>query len=127
MWTYNSKTGELLHPDGTSFGFGFSGNGRGINQPAYDGVHDLGPIPKGKYKMTQWIDKDPHLGLCVIVLEKVDVAVDRDGFRIHGPRNLFTRGLDAFLHSSNGCICIGDCTTRKVIWGFADHDLEVTY
>ena len=127
MWTYKSKTGEMLRPDGTSLGFGFAGNGNGLNNPDQQYTKQVGPLPQGKYKMTQWIEKDLHLGMCVIVLEP-EPDTDMKGrslFRIHGSRNLLSRGLASFLDSSDGCICIGDCLTRKTIWASPDHELFV--
>lgn len=127
MWTYKSKTGEFLKSDGTRLGYGFAGNGDGLNNPVYQYNHNVGPLPTAKYKMTQWIEKDPHLGLCVIVLEPEDPTLlkGRAGFRIHGPKNLFTKGLVEFLDSSDGCICLGDCTTRRGVWASGDHELFV--
>jgi len=128
-WRYSQSTGELLKPDGTRHGFGFAGQPPGLNDPAHQFTHGKGPLPVGTYDMTGWIEKDPHLGLCVIVLKERPgtVLTNRDpgSFRIHGSKNLTTRGLTAFLQSSEGCICFGDCVTRRAIWQSNDHELLV--
>lgn len=127
MWTYSQTSGGLVKPDGKQFGFGFAGNGVGLNNPARQSVISTGPLPQATYKMTQWINNDPHLGRCVIVLEPEPGSpmFGRAGFRIHGPRDLFTRGLSSYLLSSNGCIVIGDCMSRKAIWDSGDRNLLV--
>jgi hypothetical protein len=128
-WKYSQSTGQLFKPDGISAGFGFAGQPPGINDPAYQFVHGKGPLPVGLYDMVQWIEKDDHLGMCVIVLKErpETVLTNRDpgSFRIHGPKNLTTRGLTAFLQSSEGCVVFGDCVSRRAIWESKDRELLV--
>ena len=130
-WTYSQSTGRLIKPDGTLEGFGFAGHNDGVNiglnNPAKQSIHDIGPLPQGDYTMTKWIQKHDHMGLCVIELTPVDekVMFGRSGFYIHGARNLLTSGLNAFLESSDGCIIIGDCSTRQAIWASLDRSLTV--
>ena len=127
MWTYKSRTGELIRPDGTSFGYGFSGQRLGLNEPSKQYEKMIGPIPAGKFILKAWIQKHPKLGLCCIDLDPapgVDLG-GRSDFLIHGYRDMFKNGMKAFLESSNGCICIGDCNTRKQIWDSPDHKLFV--
>ncbi|MGO9260313.1 MAG: hypothetical protein ACLQU1_29000 [Bryobacteraceae bacterium] len=50
MWTYNQLTGALSH-NAQPAGTGYSGMGPGKNNPAMQDVHDVGPIPKGKWHM----------------------------------------------------------------------------
>jgi hypothetical protein len=127
MWTYFSDTGEMLTPKGTTMGFGFAGHGAGLNNPAQQSVKGVGPLPVGDYKMTGWVEKDPRLGLGVIILEALDPTTQfgRDGFRIHGPVDWNTHGMNAFLHSSDGCICIGSTSSRYYIWTSMDRLLRV--
>lgn len=77
--------------------------------------------------MTAWLESDPKLGLCVIVLNPAPAnsMFGRAGFRIHGSRSLDHSGLAAFLTSSEGCICLGDCGSRKAIWDSGDRMLRV--
>lgn len=127
-WLYHQTSGELLQPDGKRMAYGFAGNGTCMNSSEFDGLRNRGPLPRGKYKMTQWIESDPKLGLCVIVLEfdpPAPLRQGRAGFRIHGARSIDRSGIMAFLQSSDGCICIGSCVERRAIWASPDHDLTV--
>ena len=128
-WRYSQSTGELWKPDGTSAGFGFSGQPPGINDPAFQFKHSVGPLPQGLYDMTGWIENDPHLGMCVIVLKArpETLMTNRDGnsFRIHGPRSLTKHGLAEFLKSSEGCFIYGDCVSRRAMWTSGDRVLLV--
>jgi hypothetical protein len=127
MWVYKQQTGEFLHPGGLRLAFGFAGQGAGLNNPAQDHVHDVGPLPRGEYTMTAWIESDPRLGACVIVLEQslANIMFGRDGFRIHGARSVEGHGLAAYLTSSEGCICLSDCVARRAIWNSGDRALLV--
>lgn len=133
MWLYESSTGSMHTPKGFPYGYGFAGHDvpsggiKGLNNPAQQSAKGIGPLPEGDYDMTQWIDKDTRLGLGVIVLVARDPKTQfgRDGFRIHGAVDWSTRGLDRFLHSSDGCICIGNVSTRKFMWDSGDHLLRV--
>lgn len=126
MFSYNQSIGKLVGADGKFWGFGFAGNGLGLNNPIMESKKMLGPIPVGKYKMSAWFDNHAGVGMCAIELtpEFTD-KYGRSGFFIHGSVNLTTAGLNAFLHSSDGCIVIGDCTLRRAIWASGDHELEV--
>jgi hypothetical protein len=128
MWTYKQSTGEFLRPDGTRLGFGFAGNGTGLNNPDAQAQHNVGPLPQGTYTMTAFAENDPHTGMCTIVLimDTGEEDFGRSAFRIHGPVNLTSAGLNAFLHSSDGCIILGDCVLRRGIWANKDHKLKVT-
>lgn len=127
MWTYHQVTGELLKPDGTRLAFGFAGHSEGLNCSAKQDVHSLGPLPVGEYTMTEWLESDPHLGMCVIVLDPLPAnqMFGRAGFRIHGYRSIERSGLNAFLTSSDGCICVSDCVGRRSVWASGDHLLRV--
>lgn len=127
-WTYKQSTGELKRPDGSSFGFGFSGNHQGLNFPPFQTQHGVGPLPTGFYSMGAYIEKDPKMGLCVIRLDPNpgSVMFGRSGFYIHGAASLDTHGVTAFLNSSEGCICFRDCVARQAIWQSADRRLQVT-
>ena len=124
---YKQSAGELVAPDGTSRGFGFAGNGPGLNNPAAQDQHDVGPLPQGLYTMTEWIQSHQTMGLCVIKLTPADekVMFGRSAFFIHGAVLLDKEGLAAFLKSSDGCICFGNCVSRAAIWNSGDRELQV--
>jgi hypothetical protein len=108
-------------------GYGFAGHSEGLNSPEHQSSKGIGPLPVGDYKMIQWIEKDPKLGLGVIVLQALDPITQfgRDGFRIHGAVDWNTWGLSRFLHSSDGCICIGNLSSRHYMWASGDFLLRV--
>lgn len=126
-WTYKQSTGEMLKPDGTRLAFGFAGNTGGLNNPLAQDQRNIGPLPQAKYTMTSWLESDPHLGLCVIVLDPMPLSkmFDRAGFRIHGARSVDKNGIGGFLASSDGCVCIASCYERRIMWQSKDHVLEV--
>lgn len=128
MWIYKQSTGSLTDPSGKSWGFGFSGQQSGLNNPLMQGAKSIGPLPQGDYTMTAWEDHDDHLGYGVIILTPVDPTkmFGRSAFRIHGPVDWNTSGIAKFLTSSEGCIIYGNTSSRKTIWNSTDKILRVT-
>jgi len=130
-WIYESSSGAMYHPNGKRLGYGFAGHGEGLNDPTKQNVRGVGPLPEHLYKMGRWIEKHDDMGLGVITLipwaenGKILNMFARDGFAIHGSSNLFNSGLDKFLHSSDGCIIIGDLALRRQIWLHDDDFLQV--
>lgn len=120
MWTYNSSNGTLSR-DGKLAGKGYSGHGDAVNDPARENEVNVGPIPRGHWKMTGWIEKDPHLGLGVIVLAPADGTDThgRAGFRWHGDNGAHIQT------ASHGCIVQGNLSSRRAAWESGDHELEV--
>jgi hypothetical protein len=119
MWTYRQSTGELLH-DGGVIAHGYSGHGPGKNNPAMQGVPNIGPIPAGTYRIGKPF-KDPFKGpFCLWLVANGDNEMfGRAGFLIHG---------DSMLHpgeASNGCIVLGREIREKIARG-KDWELEVT-
>jgi hypothetical protein len=99
---------------------GYAGHAAGLNNPAMQNVHDIGPLPRGRYKMTALVDS-PHTGLATIIMDPdpANEMFGRSGFRIHGDNA-------AANHSaSDGCIIAGHAADRTQIWNSGDHDLEV--
>src|SRR5438874_13781045 len=58
---YSQSTGELNH-DGSRVGSGYSGHGEGLNNPAFQTAHDVGPLPQGMYSIGDPLDPPDHLG-----------------------------------------------------------------
>ena len=119
MYTYHQSTGALTH-NGTLLLTGYAGHGAGVNNPAKQDQHDVGPLPQGRYKMTALIDS-PRTGLATIVLDPdpANHMFGRSGFRIHGDN------AAANHTASDGCIIAGHAADRIAIWNSRDHDLEV--
>lgn len=119
MWTYHQSSGELFKPDGERAGVGYAGFGEGKNNPALQGVHDIGPLPRGKY----WIGpayEHPKLGRVTMDLrpEPGTNTLGRTDFRIHGD-SVKTPGA-----ASHGCIVQGH-DVRVAVNASNDKMLEV--
>jgi hypothetical protein len=117
---YNQKTGLIFSDTGSIFGCGYSGNGEGKNNPDFENVENVGPLPKGIYKIGKPYDS-PHTGKFTLpLIPDIDnVMFGRDSFCIHGD-SISEPGT-----ASNGCIIlprnvreeINNCTDKilKVI------------
>lgn len=124
MWTYDQSSGRLFR-DGKFFSPGYSGKGRGKNNPALQGVRGVGPIPRGKWRLVSIYDSK-NVGPRTIRLHAVDAtpgddrhdATGRTAFRIHGD------SIRAPGTASRGCIILPR-TVRVAMWSSGDHDLEV--
>lgn len=100
--------------DSRQVGFqgGYSGgnqgkNPEGVNNPSFEGLEDIGPIPKGSYIMTRdGRGKSSPLGPNAIMLtavDKDDLLGTSDLYRIHGDSKKFPGQQKA----SQGCIIYG--------------------
>lgn len=98
----------------------YSGHGVGLNAPDCEALHDVGPIPRGQYRIVAWHDSYEDKGPCVAQLEPVAPfdALGRSGFLIHGPR------AGDQMDSSHGCI-VADHTLRGDLRDTGDMDLLV--
>lgn len=86
MWKYVQQTGQLYNPDGMMLAAGYSGDGQiGKNNPTLQQVHDVGPIPVGRYTISPASDDSGH-GPCVMRLtqDAANEMFGRDGFLMHG-------------------------------------------
>lgn len=129
MWTYKQKTGELevtvtYESNVTStevIASGYSGAGRGKNNPDYQSVPDQGPIPQGQWLICGPPIDTPSHGPYVLHLAPCENTntFGRSGFLIHG---------DSKQHpgeASHGCIILPRAIREKV-WQSGDRDLLVT-
>lgn len=117
-WRYEQASGNLSR-DGIFLCRGYAGHGVGKNNPDMQTVHDVGPIPRGRWRMTAMLDTPEH-GPRVIRLraEEGTVTFGRDGFLIHGD------SIAAPGEASHGCIIIGRIQ-REQVWRTQDTALEV--
>jgi Protein of unknown function (DUF2778) len=120
VWRYEQSTGRLYH-DATFIELGYSGKGAGKNNPSKEGVSNIGPIPRGTYRIGAPFTHR-HAGGNVLRLTPINGThtYGRDGFLIHGD-SIAQPGA-----ASNGCI-IERSTVRTQIWNSGDHTLEVVY
>ena len=99
-WKYYSLSGQILTPSGTYLATGYSGNGKGLNSPHMESVHNIGPIPRGKWDIGDFFDDEEGKGPVVANLEPRDgtETFGRSEFMIHGDNQA------ANDTASEGCI-----------------------
>lgn len=120
MWTYVITTGALRNPDGETAGFGYSGFGEGLNNPAMQNVHDVGPIPEGDWTIGRFFDDPGGKGPLVAHLTPAEgtETYGRSGFMVHGDNK-------AMDHTaSHGCIILSR-NLRETLIASSDRALKV--
>ena len=123
-WKWDQSAGELTH-NGTLISRGYSGKGRGKNNPALEGVPGIGPIPAGHYKIGAPYNSK-NVGPFTLPLDAIDAKpgddihqpTGRSAFRIHGD------SIKAPGTASKGCIILPP-NVRRQIWNSGDRELEV--
>lgn len=123
MWTWKQSTGELFR-DGAFVVKGYSGKGRGMNNPKLEGMQGVGPIPRGRWEMKGIYDS-ANVGPRTITLwsldgvpDDIDQRTGRGAFRIHGD------SIRAPGTASKGCIILPRITRVKM-WASGDRIIEV--
>ena len=123
MWVWDQSAGTLRR-DGALVSAGYSGKGRGRNNPALQGLAGIGPVPRGRWRISGRYDS-ARVGPCALRLEAADGVADdvhgptgRSAFRIHGD------SVRAPGTASRGCIILPR-SVREAIWRSGDRDLEV--
>ena len=119
-WSYSQSTGQLTR-NGVPLGRpGYSGAPEGQNNPNMQQVPNVGPIPRGTYRIgppRSSSARGPH------VLDLTPVghnALGRTAFLIHGERRDGPPGL-----ASTGCIIL-PLHIRQQVVASGDHELIVT-
>jgi len=118
MWTWDQSAGALSRA-GAIVSRGYSGRGRGLDNPGMQAVQGVGPIPAGRWRFAA-IAEDNHTGPFSIIIMPAPGTdtLGRAGFRCHGDN----ARLD---HSaSHGCIILPRADRQK-IWASGDRDLLV--
>jgi hypothetical protein len=123
MWIWKQDEGELWR-DSAMVSKGYSGKGRGVNNPALQNVRGVGPIPKGDWRIMN-VYNSKNVGPFVLTLWRKDSKLDdyddttgRSAFRIHGD------SIRAPGTASKGCIILPR-QVRERIWKSGDRDLRV--
>lgn len=118
MWTFERAKGKLIAPTGTEF-TAYSGHGVGVNNPALESVHDVGPIPSGLWDIGTPFNDAQHGPYAMHLTPHSNTnTFGRDGFLCHG---------DSITHpgqASLGCV-IAAHDVRVMIWTSGDHVLRV--
>lgn len=117
-WQWDQSAGELSR-DGKLVSRGYSGRGRGKNNPALQSVVGVGPIPAGKWTLAS-VYNSPAVGPFAIVIEPCagTDTLGRSAFRIHGDSVRFPG------EASHGCIILPR-KIRDQIWASRDRALVV--
>ena len=119
-WTYESGSGAMFDPNGVAVSVGYSGMGEGKNNPAMEGIHNVGPIPQGEYTMGEPVTSHVHGPYAIPLAPDIENEMyGRDGFLCHGD-SVVAPGT-----ASEGCI-IQSRETRIKMWESTDHRLIVT-
>lgn len=124
MYVFSQTTGDLFQ-NNKWIGSGAAGQGKGLKNPAMQNVHNIGPLPQGRYKIGKPYHH-PRLGPLTFDLtpDPNNEMFGRSDFRIHG----FAPGCDHKNPgtSSEGCCC-QEHTARQFVSDNidSDDDLEV--
>ncbi|MBB4152885.1 hypothetical protein GGQ80_000773 [Sphingomonas jinjuensis] len=118
MLRWDQSAGEMTR-DGVFVGKGYAGKGRGRNNPAMQDAKGVGPIPRGRWRLTD-VKDSANTGPFTIVVEP-EPGTDtrgRSAFRIHGD-SIANPGT-----ASQGCIILPRALREK-IWRSGDRLLDV--
>jgi len=115
QWLYEQSTGRLyLRGIVTEpFAVGYAGYGKHKNNPDSQCYKDLGPIPRGNYKLKGLIDKPAPFSI-VLEPDAENQMCGRKNFLIHAD------GITDPGGASQGCIIIKERKKREDIWMLAD-------
>lgn len=119
MWLYDQSTGQLFR-DGKLISKGYSGRGRGKNNPSLQSARGIGPIPRGEWIIGQAYGS-ANTGPYTIMLNPCakTETFGRSAFRIHGD-SIKNPGT-----ASYGCIILPRKIREQII-SSKDTQLTVT-
>jgi hypothetical protein len=124
MFTFESSTGKLFDPNQTHIASGYAGGDKGlhkegINNPKFQSVHDIGPLPEGIYTMGTPIEGS-HLGPLAIPLtpDHNNQMFGRSSFFIHGDH------IGAPGTASDGCMIFAH-NIRTLLSQSQDRQIQV--
>jgi hypothetical protein len=119
-WIYDRVKHTLSLPGRYTYTFCYSGNGEGLNNPAMEQVHMVGPLPADTYDMTEFTTGDrTGPGTIVLVARNLKPNFGRSLFRIHGDN------AAANFTASDGCIILPGLVYRENVWDSGDRALNV--
>ena len=117
-WVYRQSTGWLTR-GGKMWTIGYSGAGLYKNVAAAQGRPNEGPIPRGKWFITDKFDSKDHGPACLrLEPSNPGMTLGRSGFLIHGD-SISNPGT-----ASKGCIIVAR-PVRDEMWKSPDHELLV--
>ncbi len=118
MLTYSQTSGEMRNASSVLLGTGYAGRGEGVNNPALQNVHNVGPLPQGVYTINPPVNTTTH-GPYVMWLtpDPSNEMFGRSGFGIHADE-IANPGKHL---ASTGCIVMSN-EARVAIWTAAQAD-----
>jgi hypothetical protein len=111
MWTYKQSSGAVKAPNGDVIGYGYSGNGADLNNPAGQADTGHGPIPCGNWTIGPFYNDPSGKGPVVCKLfpcDGNDMAGRDGGFMIHGDNK------KANHTASDGCIILPHALREEI-------------
>ena len=125
-WKYSQKSHTLWHNGEVVSTVGYSGSGPGKNNPEMEKLRNIGPIPAGKWtisdKFRNTYDKKTNevtrRNVLDLTFQGVKTPHDRNGFLIHGDNKKNNES------ASEGCIIL-PLEVRRLIQASGDYELEV--
>jgi hypothetical protein len=121
VWTFSQSSGKL-YKNGEFFACCYSGIGLGLNNPNMQEVKNVGPLPRGLYRIGPAYNH-PHLGPVTMNLEPINGTntFGRGDFRIHPDSKA---NFGKYL-ASHGCIVGLLRAQREAVNNDPDKELEV--
>ena len=83
MWHFNRQLGKLISPTGEEFP-AYSGHGVGVDNPLYQQVKDVGPIPAGLWDIGAPHQSAHGQDTLTLTPHKETNTYGRSGFLCHG-------------------------------------------
>lgn len=118
-WTFNRVQGKLISPSNQEYA-AYSGHGAGVNNPALERVHDVGPIPAGWWDIGAPHDSKHGPFTLTLTPQAGTEVYGRSDFLCHGDE---VEHPGQFL-ASLGCV-IAARAVRELIWSSGVHVLFV--
>jgi len=122
-WLFEITTGDFYSPQGQFVSRGYAGgnlgkNPEGKDNPADEGLKNIGPLPEGFYTFGTPVEHS-QLGAFAIPLipDASNNMLGRGGFYLHGDTPIPG-------NASEGCV-VQPPTTRHAAWDSPDHRLQV--
>ncbi len=120
MWTYRQSSGQLRRDDGVLIATGYAGHGAGKNNPEWQNIPNMGPLPCGFYDIDPEPFTHPKCGpFCLrLTPDPANEMFGRAGFLFHGD------SINQPGTASEGCI-IQARSIREKVAGSKDYRLQV--
>ena len=123
-WYIETSTGKLYTPQGYYVATGYAGgnmgkNPEGVNNPALQDQHCIGPLPQGLYTMGTPVEGLP-VGAFAIPLtpDPANTMYGRSGFFCHGDNQAMNES------ASEGCFVMGR-NIREQLASSSDQQIQV--